>query len=205
VGSASGFGVGLSDPAEFATPMNEQIENGSFEGLDSRFDRPQRPGRCSSTTSNQIPRLNDPSGQPAGGPIDGLVGPHPSAGPVWHDIASRGGGIVSHRAYASGSNKNGGVYQRVKVTPGRALQASMRMLTFQDPIDGSHPASNTACAIAIDATAARMCYRQTSYGPQTRRARPTASGDDVSVRTIAAGDIISVSVSLSSGTPTRST
>ncbi|MBI2843783.1 MAG: hypothetical protein HYX78_10320 [Armatimonadetes bacterium] len=151
VGSASSAGIVLSQPATLTTPMNDVVENPGFEDTDSHGFPTTSPWTQFQYDISQIPRFYDPAGQPAGGPINGLIGLRPAGGIPWYGITcEQDSGSHFLGAFSYLQNKNGGVYQRVKVTPGEKYRASMRFLTHQNPIDVPHPAAHTACAIAID-------------------------------------------------------
>jgi hypothetical protein len=193
VGSASPVGLVLSQPAEFTTPMNQEIENPGFEGTDSRGRPTLAPWTLFQYDINQLPRFHDPLGQPPGGPIDGLVGPYPAGGPGWHSIACEpSGGSYFVGAFADTSNKNGGACQRVQVAQGDIYQASMRFLTSQDPIDGTHPASNTACAIAIDPAGGTDVLSPNLVWSQDKTSAVDGQWDGVSVAARASADVITV-------------
>lgn len=193
VGSASPRGLVLSAPDSFTTPMNTTIENSGFENVDTAGQPTMIPWNIFQYDINQLPRFTDPNGQPAGGPIDGQLGPYPYGNPGWNGITCEPGGESWFiGAYADGANKNGGVYQRVAVTPGQIYKATMRFLTRQDPIDGSHPASNTACAIAIDPTGGTNVLSSSLVWSFDKHSSVNGEWDEVFAMTKATADIITV-------------
>ncbi len=191
-GSAIMTGMTFSTPAEFATPMNESLENTSFEALDSEGRHIISPWIPFQYDINQLPRFYDPT-QPSGGPIDGHVGPYPAGGTTWNGItceADDGSYLIG--AYAYMGNKNGGVLQRVKVTPGEMYGASMRFLTHQYPIDSSHPAEYTACAIALDPTGGTDISSPNVVWSDDKTSTVDGQWSDVSVWTTATSDVMTV-------------
>jgi len=194
VGSTFAYGLVLSQPIEISAPINEQLENTSFEAIDSRGQPTTAPWTVFQYDINQIMRFYDPSGQPDGEAIDGLVGPYPAeGGHDWHGIQCEAdGGSHFLGAYSEQTNKNGGIYQQVKVTPGEKYTASMRFLTWQDPIDGSNPADHTACAIAIDPTGGTDVLSTNLIWSEDKSSEVNGQWDTASVTAVAQGEIITI-------------
>jgi hypothetical protein len=192
-GSAAQLGLALSQPATLASPMNEAVENAGFEDTNTHGQATSSPWTIFQYDINQIPRFYMPGGQPAGGPVDGLVGPNPWGGSSWHGVTCEtGAGSHFIGAYAANANKNGGAYERIKVTRGQVYKASMRFLTRQDPIDSAHPAGNTACAIAIDPAGGTDVRSSSLIWSSDKTSAVNGQWDEVSVRAAAASDFITV-------------
>lgn len=193
VGSATPMGMTVAPEAAFISPMNETIENGSFEYDDNHANTTMLPWTIFQYNINNLPRIGQPGGQPAGGSIDGLMKGFPFGGPTWNGITCElNGGENFLGAFASNANENGGISQRIKVTPGQSYKAAMRFLTHQSPIDGTHPAGNTACAIAIDPTGGTDVRSSNLIWSSDLTSTTDGMWDDVSVRATAASDTITV-------------
>lgn len=193
VGSSTPMGIVLSDPVAFTTLLNQELLNGSFEAEDGTGQPVLAPWRLFQYDIGQIPRFFSP-GQPAGGPIDGVVGLYPFGSGGWHGVTCEAdGGARFIGAYSEiGANRNGGVYQRVKVTPGETYRASMRFLTHQNPTDMMNPAEYTACAIAIDPTGGTDVLSANLIWSQDKASSTDGQWDQVSVTAQPAGDVITV-------------
>lgn len=191
-GSACPLGLVLSPPVTFSTPMNTDLLNAGFEATDAHSQPTVSPWMLFQYDINQLPGRSGPPG-PAGGPIDGLVGPYPSGSAGWHGVTCEPtGGSHLIGAYADLANKNGGVYQRVKVVPGKVYAASMRFLTHQQPVDPTHPAGNTACAVGIDPTGGTNVLASSVVWSPDKSSAVDGQWDDISVKALAASDIITI-------------
>lgn len=194
IGSATPMGISLSAPMAVSAQSSNELVNSDFEAVDSQNNPTLTPWTVFQYDIDALQRFASP-GQPAGGPIDGLTGPYPYGGSSdWHGVTCESdGGTHFIGAYSEpGENKNGGVYQQVKVSPSKLYKASMRFLTRQDPIDFTNPAEYTACAIAIDPTGGTDVLSSSLIWSQDKNSATNGQWEEVAVSAQPKGDVITV-------------